>query len=285
MRDLGELLRGIAALLWPLVLIGFLLLFQPEIRALIKRVKRAKLLGQELELDKELDQLEVRTEAARQASPNVPKAPSADVRFQEDEVKLELLRTAATSPKAGLMLLSAQVEAQMRRLLASAGHEPRRPLSLRQMADELIRVAELPRATMEAVSEFSNVRNRIVHGRDVAEDEVLRAIDIGLELLDILRDLPVPRYVVSQAGLTVFADPDGRESRQGVTAVVLTVEGESDTRVYPTTLGYREGDQVSFDWNMERVWEESWYGDRDTGEIRYGWRTSAEFAGKPLHEV
>lgn len=289
MRDFAELLRGIAALIWPLLLIVFVLLFQEEIRALIKRIRRAKLLGQELELDQELDRLEAKTEAAREASLEVLTSPSeqssAETMLEGDEADVEILRTAAASPKAALMLLSAEMEAQMRRLLASAGHLPRRPLNISQMSRELIRVAGLPHETTEAVAEFSHIRNRLVHGRDVREDEVLRAIDIGLKLLDILRDLPVPRYAVAQAGLPVYEDARGEQHRPDVTAVVLKVEGEEGARVYPTTQQYQAGERLSWDWNMDRVWGESWYLDVDTGEIKYAWRTSAEFVGKPLDQI
>ena len=68
-RDAGLcLLKGIAAVLWPLVVVVAIFVFRKELQALLARLRKAKFLGGELELDESLDQLE-RTAEALEASP------------------------------------------------------------------------------------------------------------------------------------------------------------------------------------------------------------------------
>jgi hypothetical protein len=292
MRDLAELLRGIGALLWPVAVIVALALFKDEFRELLRRLRRAKVLGQELDLDRDLDKLEARTEAIVVASSALSTAEDfssdASSAFESDE---PILRAATTSPRAALMLLSAELEREMRHLLATGGHLTGQLANLRQMSQELVRVAGLPRETLEAMTEFTRIRNRIVHGQpDVSDQEILRAIDIGLTLLRAVRSLPRERHVVAHPGAKVFSDASGTEERSDVWAVLLDVDRSdgsgTERRVYPTTLRkYRVGEQVSFDWNMDQTWGESWYRDPSSGELLYAWRTSAEFVGKPLESL
>jgi hypothetical protein len=52
----ADLLRAIAALLWPLLAFVILFLFRREIRDILRKVKRGKFFGQELELDSQQKQ-------------------------------------------------------------------------------------------------------------------------------------------------------------------------------------------------------------------------------------
>ena len=51
MQGAAELLRGIAAILWPLTAIVALVLFRTEIRSLVNRIRKARVSGVEVELD------------------------------------------------------------------------------------------------------------------------------------------------------------------------------------------------------------------------------------------
>jgi hypothetical protein len=57
MEAWSDLLRGVAAVLWPIVILVLLLIFRPEVTGLFSRLRKAKLLGQEVELDESLDKL------------------------------------------------------------------------------------------------------------------------------------------------------------------------------------------------------------------------------------
>jgi hypothetical protein len=130
----------------------------------------------------------------------------------------------------------------------------------------------------------------IVHGHpEISDQEVLRALDVGLTLLNVVRALPYERHVVIDANLPVFGDAGGGNRRDDVTAVLLGTDsaenGRRYSRAFPTTrTNFVPGQEVAWEWDMRNVWGESWYRDRD-GNLKYGWRASAEFVGRPLDEL
>jgi hypothetical protein len=291
MRDLAELLRGLAALLWPLVAVVALWLFRDPLRDLIRRIRRARFAGGEIELDRRLAELQLTTEVL-EATPLPAKVEQADMALvdeAQEDMAAEILRTAASSPRAGLMLASSEIEREMRRVLAAVGHYPERPTGIGAMARELVRVAGLPEAYAKAYEGFSDIRNAIVHGRgDVSDVEVLRALDVGLSLLRLTHRWPHERRTVLYTDLDVYFDAEGTRRRPDVTAVVLMFErpdrSEPELRAYPTTRDhFHPGQPVAWEWDMSRTWGESWYRD-SSGTVRYGWRESAEFVGRPLDD-
>jgi hypothetical protein len=291
MKDFAELLRGVAALLWPIAAIIALLLFRHQLVSLIGRIRRARLPGGvEIDIERRLDKLQVSTQALEEKVPVIPAEPEAAAQTTIDEAVGEILQTAAVNPRAGLMLVSAELEAAMRRLLAAVGHYPGHSLGIQRMGSELTRVAGIPAAYVKAFEEFAEVRNAIVHGQpDISDDDALRAVDLGLSLLRLTRAWPHEVRSVLAAGREVYSDAEGVHPRNDVTAVLLDVQGvdapSSVVHAHPTTLShFRPGQRVSFEWNMARTWGESWYRDVD-GSIRYGWRSSAEFVGRPLDEL
>jgi hypothetical protein len=291
-QDLAELLRGIAALLWPITVIAALIIFRSQLGSLINRIRRAKAPGLEVELDRlseEVTELEPLPAPALAEGPEDVSEIDKAATETEEAVKT-ILEAAATSPQAGLMLLSAELETAMRRVLAAVGHYPDRPLSLRQMAQELRRVAGLPNDLMLALSDFSIVRNRIVHGEpDVSERDTLRAVDIGLSLLRAIRVLPYERHVVVESGLDVFSDSKATSPLKGVTAVVLAAQDDQGVTIreqaFPTTRTYfRPGMHVSWEWDPSHTWDECWYRHPSLG-IHYGWTSSMEFVGRDIDRL
>lgn len=142
---------------------------------------------------------------------------------------------------------------------------------------------------MDAVREFRDVRRRIVHGSDVSEHEVLRAIDLGSSILQALRRVPREVHVVVAPSVEVFEDNLGTKPRD-VRAVLLestnVVDGRPGSpRAFPTRRDYKKGQTVSWEWKFDTIWDESWYRDLDTGQIAYAWTSSAEFDGRPLEEL
>jgi hypothetical protein len=57
MKQFAELIQSITTLLWPVLTFVLVWRFRTEIGELLKRVKRGKFLGQELELGESLDKL------------------------------------------------------------------------------------------------------------------------------------------------------------------------------------------------------------------------------------
>ncbi len=68
MKETAELLRAIASLLWPILAFIALLLFRSHIRELLGRLKKGKLLGQEIELHDSLLMLEAKAKETASAA-------------------------------------------------------------------------------------------------------------------------------------------------------------------------------------------------------------------------
>jgi hypothetical protein len=142
--------------------------------------------------------------------------------------------------------------------------------------------------TATSTRAFYELRNRIVHGRlgaVLAEPELVSLIDSGLRLLEILRSIPRQMYKVRDV-VAFFSDPSAKVPVEGARAVVLettSADGKQQTlSVYPTTKSYERGLVLSWEWNLAKVWGQAWYRDSQTGEIKHGWDSSAEFVGRPL---
>jgi hypothetical protein len=299
-------------------------LCRKEVLALFPRIRKLKLPGIESELDqlhvKVVEAAEVSVIAAHSTQP-IPevkrstveaanqdvvqaavevlesslKAPGqqtpAELRQAlESEVAASraLLEDASRSPKAALMLLSAEIDRELREfMLTTHGqHAPPLPLALRFLPPDIAVAPQLA----AAVREFWKVRTRIVHGIEADDDDALRAIDSGLVILKTVKSLPREVNVIYDPGTDVFHQDAGGEyeldKRPDVRTVILETrrpDGTKERRVYPTTrTDYRKGQRVAWEWNPHDTWGESWYLDPDDGEKQYGWASSAEFVGRPI---
>ena len=130
MDEYSNLVRAIASLLWPILVTTFMLLFRKQIGDAIGRIKKGKLLGQEIELSESLKTLQ---ESASQASEEVALLPkqreskpedddeSQDSETNNDTTIRSIIQEATRSPKAALMVLTAEIEKEARQTLASIG--------------------------------------------------------------------------------------------------------------------------------------------------------------------
>ena len=110
MEPLAVLIQAVAALLWPMVALYALHRFAPEIKRVALRLRKGKLLGQEIELERTLDRLgrtaakaesEVASTVSSQSLPELYDAHTVD--RSSDSVQ-RILTAAARSPKAALLL-------------------------------------------------------------------------------------------------------------------------------------------------------------------------------------
>lgn len=289
----AELLKAIASLLWPILAFAALFLFRPEIRSILQRIRKGKVLGQELELQESLNRLEssknaALAEAEAQPSAQLPvPAPETDT---ADDVIREVLREAGESPKAGLLLLSAEIERQLREILLSNGWaQPGRPLPLTRSLGLLAEKGNLPPGLLNATRDFYRVRNEIAHGMGASEGDVLRAVDAGTDIYRALKSVPHATHTVVAVELPLYSDPDGKQPYPDVCALLLSNEakpgrGRVTESVHPARPGaFQVGQKVSWHWNMAVVVGESWYQDPQTGKPKYAWTSSALFDGKPLN--
>jgi hypothetical protein len=194
-KELADLISAFASLTWPIVALAIVNWFRPEIRSVLLRIRKGKLLGQEFELA----ELEAKTVAAEEraeqqvASGGVPATPGTGSPGVVDDAIEEVLREAARSPKLGLMLLSTKIERAIRVLIADTPYNRlRSAMRPRAMAEALASGGQLSAETSQAVGLFLSVRNRIVHGEEADDDEIARAIDSGTRLLRLLLSRPAP---------------------------------------------------------------------------------------------
>jgi hypothetical protein len=316
-----DVLNGLAALMWPVVVFLAIFIFRPEIRGFLRRIRIAKLFGGKVVLDKDLDKLQSGATAfeatpiptvvpvepepvavAAEASVAVGFTATAvgtayppTVTISGDQLESEIeivLSVAAMSPKAGLIQLSSDLERTARRIVATTGHigEMRGGAGLRELAVILERATTLPSGSLDVFGIFAQVRNEIVHGSNaVTEDEIMRAIDSGIILLRSLQAVPLEINVVEHPGVAIYADSQGREELQGKGVILITTSpggAVNSRRIFPTLRDhFVPGMQVAWEWNPKNVWGEAWYLDPDTRELTVAWTSSMEFVGRDLADV
>lgn len=307
MKEFAELLQGIAALLWPILTFVLLLIFRREIVDVARRLKRGKFLGQELELDKSLDQLEEKAKAAAEQVPELPvvneqkrlgeadadkPAILADAVQNTEPDSLDIIQKiidlANSSPRLGLILLSSEIDKEVRRRLATMGLLERQRHHL--ASDLKFFESSLPKSVMDAVHDFQAVRNKIVHGHKADPHDVIRAIDSGLTILKALKSLPSANYFVYHPGTNVYEDKECTQLRRDCKGLILEAVGPGGAQktlmIYPTTrTHFEEGMQVAWEWNLNKVWGETWYRDPDSGEVKYAWTSAGEFVGRNLEDL
>jgi hypothetical protein len=196
MSVLIELLKVLAALLWPAAFIYLIYTFKDDVRRLVagRVLKKGKILGQEFELEVQLDQLEKKTAALPDVASAAPKDGHELPRLtgfdrEAYEVTRQVLMEAGTSPKAALMSLAAQLEAELREILRKAG-APHGPRSTWRDSVAFLRQRGVPEELLDSMIRFRDVRNRIIHGHEADDDDVFRALDLGLRILNAVRALP-----------------------------------------------------------------------------------------------
>lgn len=262
-----------------LALMGLIL-----IAPLLRHVRRIRV-G---DVEAELDQL---GKATRTAEATLSIAPSPGYASQELEPNTtrEIAELASSSPKSALILLSAEIEREVRDILASMGWlqgREHQPVSL--AIEGLNQHGSAPKDLVNALRIFLDTRNRVIHAGSEA-DEAFRAVDFGLTILRMLRGIPRETNVVFHPGVELYSDPDGKNPIPEVRGVILETTSAGGLtrshRIFPTTRGHFErGKRVAWEWSDKNQWDAAWYRDPDTGEIRKAWDGSLEFVGRNVDE-
>src|SRR4051812_6132976 len=122
MHEVAELLKGIGQCLWPIVTLVCALTFKSQIRDLAGRLRRGKVLGQEFELQDKLHELEA---SAQVVATEVAALPPTSAKLlappEENDPTETIAKEAVRSPRVALVLLGAEIEKQLRHVLASMG--------------------------------------------------------------------------------------------------------------------------------------------------------------------
>jgi hypothetical protein len=224
--------------------------------------------------------------------------------IREEEKALEVVSTtrdvegrvraeAQRSPKAGLQILSAEIEREIRPFMAATGFHQGGNLTapLPQALGALAATWQLPENVTSASRSFWDVGERVRRGYDVADSDVLRSIESGLLILKTLQSLRREKKVVLYTELSLFSDAAGKQSIPGVWGLMLenTSSDGKETKsvqVLPTSrMDYRVGDELTWEFDLRKVHAEAWYRDPADNQIKHAWQQAAEFAGRPLQEV
>lgn len=184
----ADLLR---AFQWPLVALIISFFFKEQIRAVILRIRKGKILGQEFDIADELKTTKAKVEAsaAEVIKPEPPLA-SRSLSFSErstDSIAREVLEVASLSPQAGVMLVGSEIEQYLRWIAGNAEYQVRPNASVLEIAQAMLREGVMAPSTLESLRSFWQLRNRIVHQFAGDDKENLSAVDIGLNLLRQLR--------------------------------------------------------------------------------------------------
>lgn len=295
MSEYATLLQAIAALLWPLFAFTTLFVFRSQIADIAHRLKKGKLLGQEIELNESLSQLDESAVSIEQTVAALPtqesEPPNEEEQAQEERIVGDIFSEAARSPKVALIRLASELEKLARQILASTGHlNGRRHIPIVQAITELDEKYGLPQHVPSSLKLFWEMRNRLIHGGEGADEDILRAVDSGLTILKALQAFPREINVVYHPGVELFANPELTElipNAKGVILETLTPGGATKSlRIFPTTrTHFQKGRQVAWEWNMQNIWSQAWYRDPDTGEVKSAFHSSAEFIGRHLDDL
>lgn len=285
MEVFTELVKGLAALAWPVLTFYIFWSLRAEVKNLLGRIRRGKILGQELELDQQLDQLTKIVGIAKQELPEKPVAEE-----QERASREAVLGEGAMSPLATFVKVARALEHSANNVLERTGWgHGRRRLSLMQ-AFRMMPPDWVSEDVMRSIALFSDIRNRIVHGVDqVSNDELLRAIDLGFQLLDVVKNYEIEENRVRGELVDVYEDPLATRLLRGVKGVRLTSthpsRSEPQTRIYPTTKDwFVPGMLVSWDWDLSHTWGAAWYRDPEDGQVKEAGGSAGEFVGRVLAE-
>ena len=209
MTEWIELTGAIAALLealqWPLLALVIGLLFRSEIQLLLRRAKSWKVFGLEGEFSDLVEELAGSTAASEGSTPTLQhpaqNGPTDEPQEEADEERETetIIRLAAISPRAALMQLAADIEEALidkaqRFMMANEQLDDisASRINMRDAARFLVSSGVLPLSVSENIARFREIRNRVVHGGEGSEEEILSAIDSGLSILRQIASIEVP---------------------------------------------------------------------------------------------
>lgn len=281
---MSDLITSLAQLLWPIVVFMLILFFRKELSGLLSRLKKGKILGQEVEFEQSVKSF---SQSVEKAEKEVPVMISAT-----DDSITKILDESAKDPKIGILHLASEIEKELRVLMASMGfllqHSYQSALQAMTIFEQR---GALPKHTMSSLKIFWDLRNRAIHeGPTENKENIIKVLDIGLSLLKTIQAIPHEVNVVYHPGVNVYSDKECQQIVKGVKGLILKTisPGGSITsfRIFPTTKNdYVKGKQVAWEWNLSKTWGECWYIDPDSGEKKYAWTSSGEFIGRHIDEI
>jgi hypothetical protein len=222
-------------------------------------------------------------EAGRKRSNNASSKPLSE----------EIIEEAARSPHAALAHLSLIIEKEVRHLLAKTNWlSPDTGLSFDRIILYIEERKFFSPPLISSLRVFWDLRSAIIHEKPFdkpSDDQVISAIDIGLTILKMIEAIPHEINIVYHPGVVLFLDEKAKIKLSDVVGVILDTTSpggaKHEKRIFPTRRKYKKGQQLSWEWSFDNVWQSTWYRDPDTKKIKQAWGSSAEFVGRPLEEI
>lgn len=176
-----------------LVVIASIAALLPEMSSLAPYVKRLKIGDTEVELKENIAKLGSEVEKAQISEADKPPKPTAKKpRKKKSSVNTQVkIQVALANPRGTLLVLSGEIEQELRNKLIDAGVPVERATGLRALSRLAIYNDILPRDAAAALDDFSAIRNKVAHGEafDVEESVLYSLISIGTNLLQLIRAL------------------------------------------------------------------------------------------------
>jgi len=225
------------------------------------------------------------------ASVSIPKSDKETKTIDEDDFD-KILSKSANDPKIGILMLSRQIEKELIKIAASMGLlKELQNKPARQAFELLAQKNYITNPTLSSVKIFWDLRNQIVHGREVEDErQLVRVLDIGSTLLNTLKAIPHARHIVYRKNIELYSDDKCVNKRADVVGLILENVSsggiEKSYSIFPTLKrDYEEGAEIAWEWSFEHIWNETWYKDPITSEIKVAWSSSAEFVGRSIKEI
>ncbi len=190
--EVGNLVaRILEALVWPVVLIIFLLLFRSQIVSIIERVSKIKIRDFEAEFGRDLRDAEQKAKDAE-----IP--PPQDIKQATEPITIassydRLFELAAWSPRAAIMEAWLRVEASIEEAASALRIKPRARRVGEEIIVELVRREKLPQEIVSVYDSLRRMRNQSVHDTELtinpksAHGYVNLALGVALQIRNALR--------------------------------------------------------------------------------------------------
>jgi hypothetical protein len=292
-----DLISALVKLAFPLIILIIVLIFKKEISGILKRIKKGKILGQEIELSEEIDKL---GENIVQESKNLPFSIDSKMKMlsTKEEVKLNeeavvIIKGAEEKPIEAVELAKNQVEKELINLIATYGLIKyfEKGFNFFKAVALLQNRGVISSSTAISLRNYYELRNKITHDPSEAnKDEIIRFVDLGIVLAGAISAIPRETYEVYEPNVEIFKDAKCSVKYAGVWGILLKVISPGgkieNFRIYPTTRkDYKKGQVLSWEWDLSKTWGEAWYKEPGTDNIKTAWTEAGEFVGRPLEAV
>jgi uncharacterized protein YutE (UPF0331/DUF86 family) len=285
---INEFINTLSKIAWPIFAFVFMFVFKKHIVALLPRVKKVKIGGQEFELEELRVQVN-KTEDEFQRRLNDEKS-YKKITLSGTDDEQEILKTATANPELSIIQLSVVIEKNLRLVANILGFtKVKNVITISQIFQMLAEKGDIPINAVESLKIFWSLRNAIVHGKSINDNKlVLEVLDLGMQILKFIKNLPYPVYVVFKSNIDLFRDEELKNRIEGVKGILIeprTISGTKyDKRILPTTKldYYKENMFITWQFNLENVWDRTYYLDPISGEVKSAWDSSGEFIGEEI---